>query len=178
MPLSPQHLTVIMLAVISLIGCQSTPGDNDGPSVSTPKAKDLLRKEWSCKIKRDSDYQIIYDQQDFYATLTVPRAKPSDQQQTSRLRTDFVLPGPIEDIVSVHFSEPGKPASRLMQGYIPKNVCGDFFVRNAALADNTLSVFSDIDSQTREGDMLWQIIYVDKLGKIFTTQKALALSKQ
>jgi hypothetical protein len=176
---------LLIVPVMLITGCQSSGKQQAEPVLSE---KDLLRTKWSCKIKRESDYQVQYKQNDFYATLTLPHAEMASPK---RLRTDFVLPEQIEDIVSIKFStintattintvtsKGNSAANRLMKGYIPMHVCGDFFVRNQMLGDNALSVFTDISKHTNNGDLVWEIIYIDLAGVIHTTQKALRFAVQ
>jgi hypothetical protein len=165
-------MLIAVMTVMLISGCQSSSKKQVEPVLSE---KDLLRTKWSCKIKRESDYQVEYQQNDFYATLTLPH---SEMTHPKRLRTDFVLPEQIEDIVSIKFTKKGRAANRLMKGYIPMHVCGDFFVRNHMLGGNTLSVFTDILQQTADGDLVWEIIYIDLAGVIHTTQKALRFGVQ
>ena len=168
----PLLMAALLVSSMLITGCQSSGKKQAEPELSE---KDLLRTKWSCKIKRESDYQVEYQQNDFYAILTLPH---SAMTHPKRLRTDFVLPEQIEDIVSIKFTAKGREVNRLMKGYIPMHVCGDFFVRNQMLGDNSLSVFTDISKHTVDGDLVWEIIYIDLAGVIHTTQKALKFAVQ
>ena len=166
-----------VLVTLGLTGCQSTDsGTNENENLRSQskiaQKRDEMRKKWSCEVRQESDYQVTYQEHDFYATLTVPSIQPNT---VKRLRTDFILPTGIEDIVSI--KTVGEASSRLMKGYIPTKVCGDFFIRNRQLADNALSIFTDITDQTSNSPLVWQIIYIDASGDIYTTQKALGFSQ-
>jgi len=79
-------LTNVLFALVTatlliVSGCKSTGSKSSNPA-------DALRTKWQCSVNQKSDYEVLYEEDNLYASLHVPKVS---QKQGLRLRTDFIV---------------------------------------------------------------------------------------
>ena len=160
------------LFIVSLLSaCQSNNTESVTPFNVNAPVNDNLRKTWSCKVQLEHDIHLSFAVNDFYGVLALPKNNPDSS--TQRLRADFKLPHQVSDIISISFTEPNQNPLRLMKGYTPKRVCGDYFIRNPDIGSDTLTLFSDLPANITSGKRQWKIMYINHEGIIVSTEKVL-----
>lgn len=158
-----------------LSACQSNKTSSIYTTNANAPVNDNLRKTWSCKVQLEHDIHLSFATNDFYGVLALPKNKSNSSPQ--RLRADFKLPHQVSDIISISFTEPNQNPLRLMKGYTPKRVCGDYFIRNPDIGSNTLTIFSDLSANIADGKRQWKIIYINHEGVIVSTEKVLLVKR-
>jgi len=153
--------SLLLSCIVVLSGCKST-----GSS-----GKNAYRTQWSCNTNQAKDYELNFQINEVKSSLYINR-----QQQDVHLKVNVTLPSQVVDIVSI-IEHSGETKHRLMRGYVPMRVCGDFYIRNQDIYTEGVAILSDISGATGNNELVWDISYIDPKGKIKRVRKMLSVYK-
>jgi len=159
-----KHIFLLVILVLSISACKT----------SKRNGKDAYRTKWSCNSNQVKDYEVSMTSNEIFADLHITE---KNFNKSIRVKTDLQLPTFVEDIISINELNEIDESKRLMRGYVPMRVCGDFYTRNKAVYSDGVSIFTDFNINNRAQLFKWQITYINKNGEIKRTQKTLAIKQ-
>lgn len=160
--LNHKLVTSLLLAcLVALSGCKTT-GFSD---------KNSYRTQWTCNTNQTKDYELKFQINEVKNSLYINK-----QQQDVRLNVKITLPSQVVDIVSI-IEHNGDIEHRLMRGYVPMRVCGDFYIRNQDIYTGGVAILSDISGAAGNNELVWDITYIDPKGEIKRVRKVLSVYK-
>jgi len=153
--------SLIFACVVALSGCKTT-----GSS-----GKDAYRTQWICNINQAKDYALDFQINEVKSSLYI-----NSQQQDVRLNVNITLPSQVIDIVSI-IQRSGEIEQRLMRGYVPMRVCGDFYIRDQNFYAGGVAILADMSGAVGTNELVWDITYIDPKGEIKRVRKVLSVFK-
>ncbi|PKG83289.1 hypothetical protein CXF85_11200 [Colwellia sp. 75C3] len=153
--------SLLLASIVVLSGCKTTGSSGNN----------AYRTQWSCNTNQAKDYELNFQINEVKNSLYI-----NSQQQDVRLNVNITLPSQVIDIVSI-IEHNGEIEQRLMRGYVPMRVCGDFYIRNQDVYTGGVAILSDMSGAAGNNELVWDITYIDPKGEIKRVRKVLSVYK-